>query len=152
MKSDLTFGYYDRAKFTGEMHWVPVQFQYMFGVKLDDVKFAGKSSGLCKEDKPCLITFDSGTTEMSFPSYAEKHVAAMGLPTDTNIVKCKDEKQFGEMALTIGGRDYVLSNSDWMLPPHQPSLVQKGFATESIGPLGPELEMLDSDIAGDELI
>jgi cathepsin D len=25
-KSDLTFGYYDKAKFEGELHWNPVDF------------------------------------------------------------------------------------------------------------------------------
>lgn len=40
-KSDLTFGYYDKTKFNGNIHWNDILFQYMFGVKLDDVKFNG---------------------------------------------------------------------------------------------------------------
>lgn len=26
LKSDLTFGYYDRAKFDGDVHWNPIEF------------------------------------------------------------------------------------------------------------------------------
>jgi hypothetical protein len=47
MKSDLTFGYYDKEKFKGDLHWNSVDYKYMYGVKLDDVKFNGKSTGVC---------------------------------------------------------------------------------------------------------
>lgn len=69
MKSDLTFGYYDKEKFKGDIHWNPILFKYMFGVKLDDVKINGKSTDVCR-GKECLITFDSGTSLMSMPQFA----------------------------------------------------------------------------------
>jgi len=69
MKSDLTLGYYDKAKFKGDIHWNDVKFKYMFGVKLDDVKVNGKSTNLCAS-RDCLITFDSGTSLMSMPKFA----------------------------------------------------------------------------------
>ena len=69
LKSDLTFGYYDKSKFIGDIHWNPIKFKYMFGVKLDDMKVNGKSIGLCK-DTECFITFDSGTSLMSVPKFA----------------------------------------------------------------------------------
>lgn len=47
----------------------------MYGVKLDDIKVNGKSTKVC-EDRPagkdCLITFDSGTSLMSVPTFATK--------------------------------------------------------------------------------
>lgn len=39
--SELTMGYYDKSRFQGEMKWHPVEYKYMFGVKLDDVKVNG---------------------------------------------------------------------------------------------------------------
>lgn len=69
MLSDLTFGYYDKQKFKGDIHWNDIKFKYMFGVKLDDVKFNGVSTGLCAS-RECLITFDSGTSLMSMPTFA----------------------------------------------------------------------------------
>lgn len=47
MKSDITFGYYDTSKFMGKIVWHPIVFEYMFGIKLDDIKIGGKSLGIC---------------------------------------------------------------------------------------------------------
>lgn len=117
--SDLTFGYYDKSKFKGEINWAPVDYKYMYGVKLDDVKFNGKSTEVCNNrpgDKPCLITFDSGTSLMSVPKFATKNFMEHGIPTSNFIRKCDNEKQFGDMTLVIGGKDYNLSNEEWMFP------------------------------------
>ena len=46
--SELTLGYYDTDKFEGEIQWNSVSYQYMYGVSLDDIKFNGKSSGVCQ--------------------------------------------------------------------------------------------------------
>lgn len=73
LHSDLTFGYYDKSKFKGSLDWHPVLFKYMYGVKLDDIKIGGKPLNICKsKPKRCLITFDSGTSFMSVPTWAEK--------------------------------------------------------------------------------
>ena len=115
MLSDLTFGYYDKAKFKGSIHWNPVEFKYMFGVKLDDVKIGGKSTGVCK-GKTCLITFDSGTSLMSMPTFATKKLLEQGIPTSQQTVPCKNQAEFGDMTLVIGGKDYHLTNEEWMFP------------------------------------
>jgi saccharopepsin len=47
LHSDLTFGYYDKSKFKGQLDWHPILFQYMYGVKLDDIKVGGKALNLC---------------------------------------------------------------------------------------------------------
>jgi len=96
MKSDLTFGYYDKEKFKGDMHWNAVDYKYMYGVKLDDIRFNGKSTGVCTKkngsDDPCLITFDSGTSLMSVPKFAAKNFMENGIPTSNFVRKCKNEK------------------------------------------------------------
>lgn len=56
------------------MNWNAVKLKYMFGVKLDDVLVNGKSTNLC-QDRECLITFDSGTSDMSIPKFAEAKLA-----------------------------------------------------------------------------
>ena len=60
----------------------------MFGVKLDDVKFNGKSLGLCNGD--CLITFDSGTSLMSMPTFATDKLEENDIPTARKGVSCKN--------------------------------------------------------------
>ena len=118
IQSDMTFGYYDKAKFKGEMHWNDVKLKYMYGVQLDDILFDGKSTGVCEKPKkgPCLITFDSGTSLMSVPKWATKNFNENGIPTSNSMVKCNSEKDFGDMTLVIGGKKYVQSNSEWMFP------------------------------------
>lgn len=71
LKSDLTFGYYDKTRFNGPVHWNDIKFKYMFGVQLDDIKVGGRHLNIC-DGRPdgCLITFDSGTSLMSVPSFA----------------------------------------------------------------------------------
>mmetsp|Transcript_36115 Transcript_36115/g.55462 ORF Transcript_36115/g.55462 Transcript_36115/m.55462 type:complete len:231 (+) Transcript_36115:339-1031(+) len=72
-ESDLTFGYYDKTKFKGDLVWHPIKFKYMFGVQLDDLIINGKSTGFCGEKgtkKDCLVTVDSGTTMMAMPGWA----------------------------------------------------------------------------------
>jgi hypothetical protein len=117
LKSDMTFGYYDKAKFKGDMNWHPVDYKYMFGVKLDDIKVNGKSLEMCKDrSEGCLITFDSGTSLMSFPTWGAEKMMQNKLPTANFVVPCQSHTQFGDMTLVIGGKDYVLSNEEWMFP------------------------------------
>ena len=76
LHSDLTFGYYDKTKFKGDIHWNEVKFKYMFGVPLDDIKVGGKEQNICQgRSGGCLITFDSGTSLMSVPTFAFQKLA-----------------------------------------------------------------------------
>jgi cathepsin D len=45
---EMTMGYYDKSKFKGDIHWNPVEFKYMYGIKLDDIKVNGKRLGVCE--------------------------------------------------------------------------------------------------------
>ena len=83
MQSDITLGYYDKAKYKGEISWFDLQSDHMFAVKLDDVLFNGKSIGLCDISKnhKCKVAFDSGSTFMSMPKYAHEILAQNHIPT-----------------------------------------------------------------------
>jgi len=67
VQSDVTFGYYDKEKFTGELIWYPVMFKNMFAIKLDEIKVNGKPTGACKVVKECLLIIDSGTSALAMP-------------------------------------------------------------------------------------
>ena len=113
----------------------------MFGVKLDDIKFNGVSSGVCaNQPNGCLITFDSGTSLMSVPSFATKTLIKNKIPTSNFIVPCQNAAQFGDMTLVIGGKDYVVPNEEWMMPAQSVSMAQGGVKQQvKLGPLGPQL-------------
>lgn len=76
--------------------------QYMYGVQLDDIIFNGKSSNLC-EGKGCLITFDSGTSLMSFPPGAVRALAQAGVPFEKHVKRCKSAADFGNLDFVIAG-------------------------------------------------
>ena len=69
-ESDITFGYYDKTKYKGNLEWHPVLFKYLFGIRLDDVKLNGKSLGFCGpagQNPNCLLAIDTGTSTISMP-------------------------------------------------------------------------------------
>jgi len=93
LASELTFGYYDKAKYKGEMSWHPIKFKYMFGVQLDDIKINGQSTGVCKErPEGCLITFDSGTSLMSVPTFAAQKLVKNKIPLSNFIIPCESQQ------------------------------------------------------------
>ena len=73
VQSDVTFGYYDKEKFTGDLTWYPVKFKNMFAIQLDEIKVNGKPTGACKVVKECLLVIDSGTSALSMPMVGIKN-------------------------------------------------------------------------------
>ena len=124
MESDITFGYYDTSKFMGKIVWHPIVFEYMFGIKLDDIKIGGKSLGICgkgglMDGEECIITVDSGSSEFSMPDLIYDRLPSIGFPTKEVSVGCED---FTKMSLTyvINGVDYTIDPSDWLDGPVSP--------------------------------
>jgi len=89
LDSELTFGYYDKSKYSGDMVWHPILHKLMFGIQLDDIKVNGKPLKICEQGRQCLITVDSGTSEMTMPSWAIKKVIGK-IPLKTNAMKCNN--------------------------------------------------------------
>ena len=121
LKSEMTLGYIDLTKFTGELQWHPVRFQYMYGMKLDDIKMNGKSLGLC-EGRECLVTIDSGTSHLAMPSWA--YEASKGkVPLRDTGIACTSTEEFGELVYVIDGKEYPIANNEWTFAPesnHKP--------------------------------
>ena len=89
-----------------------------------------------------MITFDSGTSLMSMPAFATDALGKQGIPTANKAVSCKNEKQFGELTLVIGGQNYVLDNDEWMFPAQSDGFAQaesKMMTFKKFGPLGPQI-------------
>merc|ERR1719343_1799076 len=55
------------------------------------------------------------------------------LPTANHVVQCKSQADFGDMTLVINGKDYVLSNEEWMFPSQQ---IQMRRSAMTMGPVG----------------
>ena len=64
----------------------------MFGVRLDDIKVNGKSLNICQtRPQGCMITFDSGTSLMSVPTFAFNSMAKQKVPTAHTFVECENK-------------------------------------------------------------
>ena len=87
-----------------------------------------------------MITFDSGTSLMSVPTFAFNSMAKQKVPTAHTFVECENKAQFGDFTLVIGGKDYNLTPDEWMFDPQQLNLAQGGQKMEfKMGPLGPQI-------------
>lgn len=71
-ESELLLGDWDDSKYSGDLVWHNVEHKLFWSIQLDDVKVNGNSLGLCGPDsgKNCLLTPDSGTSMITFPSWA----------------------------------------------------------------------------------
>lgn len=67
--SQLIFGEIDQTAYTGDMVYHKVLHQLFWSIKLDDVLIDGKSMGFCDNKRNCLITPDSGTSTITFPTH-----------------------------------------------------------------------------------
>ena len=116
LKSEMTLGYMDLQKFTGELKWHPVRYQYMYGMKLDDVKVNGKSLELGCQEKECLVTIDSGTSHLAMPTWAYEMVKGKVPLRDTGV-PCDSTEEFGELVYVIDGVEYAIPNNEWTFEP-----------------------------------
>lgn len=119
---EMTMGYYDSSKFKGDIHWNPVEFKYMYGIKVDDFKVNGKNLGICEGVSSCLVTVDSGSSMNAFPEFVHRKLAALKLPASGSPAPCQSAADFGDLTMIINGKDYIIPNSDWV---SSPGLVQK---------------------------
>jgi len=109
--SELSFGSYNKNKFTGDLIWHDVVHQFYWSIKLDDIEIGGKRLNLCKDKEGgCMITPDSGTSLMTMPNWALK-AASQHLPKNDH---CHSADDFKDMAFIIGGHRYPLPAKHWV--------------------------------------
>merc|ERR1719356_1465633 len=70
---------------------------------------------------------------MSFPTWAAQKMMQSKIPTANHVVPCESQADFGDMTLVINGKDYVLSNEEWMFPSQQ---IQMQRSAMTMGPVG----------------
>jgi len=73
--SEVMFGDWNQEKIDpsrngGELEWHPVEHKLFWSINLEDVQIGGVSLGLCSKEEPCLFTPDTGTSLLTFPSWA----------------------------------------------------------------------------------
>ena len=134
-ESELLLGAWDESRFSGDLVWHDVKHQLFWSIQLDDVLIDGKSLGICgpETDKNCLITPDSGTSMITFPSWAhEEFMAEYG-----NVEDCEEGKEYtyGNLTFVINGVDYELPSHHWMEREINAGIELGGSCATSIGAL-----------------
>ena len=127
-ESALFFGGPDPEFYTGEITWIPVMRQFYWEIRLADVVVAGEPLHMCDGDDGdngdsssgpsyavdkfgCKIVFDTGTSLIAGPSDA---IAKLVDKLDVES-HCEDLATLPDLALSLGGRNFVLKPTDYVL-------------------------------------
>ena len=112
--SELVLGGWDESRYSGDLVWHPVQHKLFWSIQLDDVLVDGKSLGYCGPGtgKTCYITPDSGTSLMTFPSWAYNQFMAS---EHGKTKKCKkgEEYTYGDLTFVVNGVSYDVPSHHW---------------------------------------
>jgi hypothetical protein len=116
VQPEMTLGYYDRTKFEGEINWHPVVKQYMYLVKLDDIKINGKPLNMCKSrPEGCIITIDTGSSFDMIPTFADTILEQNNYPTYKVSKPCSSINEIGSLTFVISGIDYTYEPDEWLV-------------------------------------
>lgn len=111
---EMNIGFYDKSKFKGDLDWHLVEDKYGYGIRFDDIKVKGESLNICKGQSNCLLTIDSGSSQMAFPKWGVDKMVSKGLPAGGHGAACGSAAELGDLTFVIGGKDYLIPNSDWV--------------------------------------
>ncbi|XP_003767673.1 cathepsin E [Sarcophilus harrisii] len=106
--SELVFGGYDHAHFTGSLNWVPVTKQGYWQIALDNIQVGGTIM-FCAEG--CQAIVDTGTSLITGPSDKIKQLQnAIGavLTDGEYAMECNNLNVMPDVTFTINGIPYTL--------------------------------------------
>ena len=132
-ESELVLGTWDDSRFSGDLIWHEVKHKLFWSINLDDVLVDGKSLELCGPDKNCLLTPDSGTSMITFPSWA--HAEFMEKYGQVEVCEEGKEYTYGNLTFIINGVDYSLPSHHWMEREIDTTINEGGSCSTSIGAL-----------------
>jgi cathepsin D len=105
----ITLGYVDTSKFKGKITYYPVIDKYYWTIKMDDIKYNGKSLGLCPDG--CKAVIDTGTTLITGPSQDLRHLLR-NIPVEND---CANYDQAEDLTFVFNGDEYSLKPDEYMV-------------------------------------
>jgi len=118
--SEVTFGDWNVDRIdqsyndnTGQLDWHPVKHKLFWSITLDDILIDGKSAGICNEEKKCLFTPDTGTSLITFPTWATNKFKE-NYPDLNKKHSCTSEFGYGDLTYVINGIEYPIPSHHWM--------------------------------------
>jgi hypothetical protein len=107
---EILFGEIDSEKFKGELKYYDVTDKFYWTIKLDDVKYNGKSLGLCPSDG-CKAVLDTGTTLITGPTESLR-VLLDTIPADND---CNNYDISGDITFVFSGDEYTLTRDEYII-------------------------------------
>ena len=109
--SELMLGGWDDTKFSQDISWHPVVDKKFWSLKLDDILIDGKSLGYCSREKNCMVTPDSGASQISFPPQAFMRMSLQ----HGKEVECETDWEFeqGDLTFVINEQHYQIESQHW---------------------------------------
>jgi len=114
---EMDLGGIDTAHYTGEINYIPLIDTTYWSCKLDGIRFQGTSEKLTTVGKAIL---DTGTSLLAGPkrdikALAQKLGASELAGTGEYTIDCGKTKSLPTISITLGGIDYNLDGSDYII-------------------------------------
>lgn len=108
--SQLTIGYIDESKYTGQIEWIPIikNLEFYWLIEIDDIRLGDKSLGYC-DDEPCKAAVDTGTSLLSAPF---ENLADLYMNLDADCTQWMD---YPDLIFVIKGKEYTLRPEDYVI-------------------------------------
>jgi len=106
--SEITFGGYKPESLASDIVWAPVTIQSYWQVKVEDITFNNKPTGLC--DGSCQVAVDTGTSMLAGPSdLVDKLSEKIGASSD-----CTNFAALPKLGFKLGNKVLNLDPEDYM--------------------------------------
>jgi hypothetical protein len=106
--SEITFGGYKPDSLASDIVWAPVTIQSYWQVKVEDITFNNKPTGLC--DGSCQVAVDTGTSMLAGPSdLVDKLSEKIGASSD-----CTNFAALPKLGFKVGNKVLNLDPDDYM--------------------------------------
>lgn len=118
-QGEISFGVVNKDRYVGDLKYYPVIEKYYWTIQLDDIRYAGKSLGLCDPKLKCKAILDSGTTLLTGPAKDLQKLLKV-IPIENNCDKFDLAKNID---LVFNGDIYTLTPEEYInkIPNKKPS-------------------------------
>ncbi len=105
----ITLGYVDKTKYTGDLKYYKVVDEFYWTIKLDDIKYNGKSLGICNGG--CKAVIDTGTTLITGPT-SDLRTLLKAIPVEND---CRNYSAASGLTFVFGGDEYSMTPDEYMI-------------------------------------
>jgi hypothetical protein len=105
----ITLGYVDNSKYSGSLKYYKVIDEYYWTISLEDIKYDGKSLGLCFGG--CKAVVDTGTTLITGPTN-DLRTLLKAIPVEND---CRNYEKASKLTFVFGGDEYEMEPDEYMI-------------------------------------